>query len=419
MENLNVACVKIHPAIGVARLANNDDYFEFFEANSRKFSPAKDYMSAGSEPNPSQQRMKKQAVQFKLFAYDENNHLLGELKNILSDISIHWSANVSNRKLFNYSSKRGGNTINPISAQATATTPNGKAQLNGKNPWNGNETINLGSISGDGLFIPGKGGVTRKSSSSSIAPYPANQRSPLECTDTSCDGEISVEIFNASGNKLTIPVLPAWIVVAPSQHALTLTPVIAEEMGNNFGEFEPRMNGNQNKGWIQATSNLLGISGTIHDPTGMDTPMMETINADYNPGMEMNIGDIGRMENGIQPQNLFYPRGTGFIATNEIRIQPSNTQTGAKPGQITSGLCSTWQGDMVACLNYWTAENPKAAYRADKVKMVIYEEGKPNTSMSSPEQINEWMDFRGIVDYEMDGDDIKLNLVYDPNRPAS
>ncbi len=421
MNISDVKYFKIHPSIGVARIANNEDYFEFFSAHAKNFSPSRDYMSMGgaSDPDPGKQRIKRQAVQFTIFAYGPNNELLGKLHELFPDAQVKWSGNVGNRKLYNYSMKKGGGTIPFITAQATADRPQVHAELNGKNPWNDRELINLGIITGEGLYIPPKGGVVRKNTGSPIDPYPANANGSLESTDTSCDGQISAVILN-SGTPVTTPIIPAWVVATPGKHALTLNPVITENMRDNFGDFLPT-NNNANSDWLKATSSMLGITGPIYDPTGLDVPMMSTLNADYNPGMEVNLGSQStRIENGAVPKNFFYPRGTNHIDRNEIRVEQKAATNGAIPGQLTSGLCSTWQGDMSACLNYWTAENPNKAYSPDnQVQIVIYKEGHPDQMMSNPEEINKDMDFRGIVDYKPEGDNIRLNLVYDPNRPVT
>lgn len=416
----DVKYFKIHPAIGVARIANNEDYFEFYEAHAKNFSPASDYMSGGgsSDPDIGKLRMKRQAVQFTVFAYGSDNQLIGKVKELFPDVQLSWKANVGNRKLRNYSEKKGGALISPITAEATADSPGVHADLNGVSPWDSSTTVNLGTITGTGLFIPPKGGVTRKNSGSVIDRYPANQSGDLQCTDTSCDGQISATI-SENGAILDKPVIGAWVLATPSQHALTLTPVMAANMNDNFGSFDPQ-NNNANENWIHATKSLLQIQGSVYDPTGLDLPMMDTMNADYNPGMEINIGDLSRIENGVKPKNFFYPRNSEHINKDEIRVEIKENLNGAIPGQLTSGLCSTWQGDMSACLNYWTAENPNQAYGTNgQVETVIYKESNPKVTMSNPEEINKDMDFRGIVDYENVGDDIKLNIVYDPNRPST
>jgi len=417
MNISDVKYFKIHPSIGVARISNNDDYFEFFDALAHNFSPAENYMSKGGtdDPEPGKMRLKRQAVQFTIFAYGADGNLLGKLDQLFPDTQVEWTADVANRKLHNYSAQGGGQELPPVNAYGTARTPQEHAELTGSTPWKDHVFMNLGAITGKGLFIPAKGGVARKEPGSPIDPYPADGSGKLECTDTSCDGQISAAIW-LGNTLLDIPIIPAWIVSAPGKHALSLNPVITGKMDDDFGNFKPT-NNNANKDWLKATTSMLGITGAIYDPTGLDVPMMSTMNADYNPGMEVNLGGY-RMERGTVPKNFFYPRGTGNINQNEIRVEKQSGTMGAIPGQLTSGLCSTWQGDMVACLNYWTAENPNKAYdAAGQPKVVIYQDADPNRQMNTPEEINRSMDFRGVVDYKNDGDDIVLNLVYDPNRP--
>lgn len=420
MNISDVSYFKIHPAIGVARIANNDDYFEFFKAHAQSFLPPEDYMSEGGpgDPDPGKLRIKRQAVQFKVFAYDGNNEPIGPVEELFPDVQMKWTAMVGNRKLFNYSEKKPGfDPINPINATASADQPDAVADLNGKNPWDDSEHIYLGSITGTGLFIPGKGGVTREKPDSPIDRYPASQGGQLQTTDSTCDGVIAVEIVS-DGQPVNQSVIPAWVISAPGQHALSLTPVMAAEMANNWGSFDPS-NSNNNKNWLESTKSLLGISGDIYDPTGLDVLMMSTMNADYNPGMEVNLSNnSGRLETGTQAQNFFYPRNQDHIQENEIRVEPKDNSNGALPGQLSSGLCSTWQGDMMLCLNWWTAENPSQAYGPDgNAEIVIYKEGHPDQQMDEPEEINKYMDFRGLVQDENVGNNIKLNLTYDPNRP--
>lgn len=417
---------KIHPAIGVARIANNEDYFEFFESFAKDFKPSEDYMSVGgpNDLNPGKKRIKRQAVQFSIYAYDQNDNVIGNVKDLCPLCEIHWTADVGNRKLFNYGEKR-GKQINPIQAKGTASRPQDITDLLGQNPWEPTKKINLGAISGTGLFIPAKGGVTREKANSKIDHYPANQderandgtRIKLECTDSTCDGEISAVILK-EGVPMNQTILPAWIISAPPQHAIALTPTEAAAGGSS--PFNPR-NANNNKDWVQSTKNLLGITNpNIYDPTELDAIMMKTLNADYNPGMEINLSR-GRIENGAVPANFFYDRNTNLIKENEIRVQPNQEgNKGAIPGQLTSGLCSTWQGDMMLCLNWWTAENPSTAFGPnDQREVVIYKEGDVNTRMNEPEEINTYMDFRGIVENSEDTNPakIRLDLAYDPNRP--
>ena len=83
----DVIVIKIHPAIGIARVSKSPDYFIH-----------------GTHPPlyKSNGLMKRQAVQFRLFAYGENNVGLGELtQEVMTTLGISavWSAKVANRKI--------------------------------------------------------------------------------------------------------------------------------------------------------------------------------------------------------------------------------------------------------------------------------------------------------------------------------
>jgi hypothetical protein len=85
----------------------------------------------------------------------------------------------------------------------------------------------------------------------------------------------------------------------------------------------------------------------------MDLVMMGTINANYHPGMEICLKEAG----GValpDPASAFFPRGQNHIDRHEIRPSYASTQH----GQLTAGLCSAWQTDLTACLNWWTSTYP-------------------------------------------------------------
>ena len=74
----DVAVFKIHPAIGCARLANNDDYYEFFDyEEKRKAGQAQSlkYMTL----RDGKHWIKRQAVRFRIFAYRSDGSEIGEL----------------------------------------------------------------------------------------------------------------------------------------------------------------------------------------------------------------------------------------------------------------------------------------------------------------------------------------------------
>jgi L-Lysine epsilon oxidase N-terminal len=369
----DVAVFKIHPAIGCARLANNDDYYEFFEyQDKRKAGQAQNlkYMSV----RDGKHWIMRQAVRFRLFAYRSDGSEIGELTEaIMSQLGIAatWTASVANRKLNTWS--EGQTPV--VAAQASAAAGETK-RLEGDNPWQ-NGKVWLGEISGNGLFKPPKGGVYRKTDHTVIPPYGAH-RSDNGVQDTTCDGSISVSLAGA-GN---IPIVPACVIVAPQDHSPDVNP---EQIDND-----------KNRDFVSATRQLLNIpqnASLVGIGYAMDIAMMKTINAEYDPGMEICLDGGDALPN---PANAFYPRGQQNIDRNEIRPNYG----AAKPGQLTAGLCSAWQTDLSACLNYWTSSFPNDVEFATAPKSRILARqqfASAGPQVSNPEWLNAYIDMMDIA----------------------
>ena len=336
----DVTVFKIHPAIGCARLANNDDHYEFFEyEEKRKAGQGQDlkYMSSRNGKH----WIKRQAVRFRIFAYRADGSEIGELTEAVMGqlgITATWTASVANRKLNVWSQ---GQTP-AVEARASATAGETK-RLEGDNPWHPGKVVWLGNITGNGLFVPPKGGVYRKTQNTKIPGYDGHDQDN-GILDTTSDGSISVSLAGA-GN---LPVVPACVIVAPQDHSPDVGPAQLNPQEND---------GNHNKDFVKRTRRLLNIpenATPVGVGYGMDIAMMKTINADYNPGMEISLQNHGAAL--PNPAGAFYPRGQQNIHAGEIR--PSYETGHAKVGQLTAGLCSTWQSDLTACLNWWTSTYP-------------------------------------------------------------
>jgi hypothetical protein len=341
----DVAAFKIHPAIGCARLASNEDYYEFFDYEEKRKAGGPQSVKYMSLRNGKHWIMR-QAVRFRIFAYGTDGREIGELTgDVMTRLGLRatWTANVANRKLNTWS--QGGTPA--IEAQASATGSESK-RLEGDNPWRAGK-VWLGDITGDGTFVPPMGGAYRKTADTSIPPY-GNHKSDNGILDTTSDGSINVSLAGANN----IPVVPACVIVAPQDHS----PDVGPGQIDNF----------QNKDFVKETRTLLNIPQNASlpgDGYAMDIAMMKTMNADYNPGMEICLDGGTALPN---PADAFFPRGQNHIDANEIR--PSYAT--AKPGQLTAGLCSAWQTDLSACLNYWTSTYPdEVAYTAAPQSRVL------------------------------------------------
>ena len=375
----NVAAFKVHPAIGVARLANNEEYYEFFDYEAQRAAGQAarlQYMSL----RDGKHWMKRQAVQFKVFAYDAGGAELGELTEALMaslGLQATWQASVANRKLNNWS---GGTT--PVVAASASASGAATADLEGDNPWRDGK-VWLGTLTGRGLFLPSKGGVYRKTEDTEIPRYGAHEQDN-GVLDTTCDGSITVDLGDVGG----IPIVPACIIVAPQDHS---PDVNAAEVGGH------------NRDWVESTRALLGIDPNTQlegEGFAMDIAMMNTMNGDYNPGMEICLNATAALPD---PAAAFYPRDEESIGENEIR--PSYEADHAQHGALTAGLCSAWQTDLTACLNWWTAEYPNAVqFEQDPPERSLSREkfAEEEPRMGHPEALNAYIDMMGVGRNEED-----------------
>jgi len=84
-----IKTIKIHPAIGIARLGNSPEFFIGPEKPGDHSPPAGGYKDAACN-------LKKQAARFRLFGYDQNGVLVQEIS--AADATIQWTAHLANTK---------------------------------------------------------------------------------------------------------------------------------------------------------------------------------------------------------------------------------------------------------------------------------------------------------------------------------
>jgi hypothetical protein len=85
-----IKTIRIHPAIGIARLGNSADLFIGPEKPGDHTPPAGGYKDADCN-------LKKQAARFRLFGYDETDTLVGEIT-LANATTIQWTAHLANTK---------------------------------------------------------------------------------------------------------------------------------------------------------------------------------------------------------------------------------------------------------------------------------------------------------------------------------
>ena len=90
-----ITTIKVFPTIGIARLGNSAEFFVGPEIPGVHNPPPGGYKDAYC-------RVKRQAARFRLFAFDENGHLIienGKPKEItLADAAITWTVELANKK---------------------------------------------------------------------------------------------------------------------------------------------------------------------------------------------------------------------------------------------------------------------------------------------------------------------------------
>lgn len=328
----DVRFLKIHPAIGVARVANSETYYVF---------------GANPESYKADGLMKRQAVQFRIFAYGQNHVGLGELTGEVRDalgLTVVWSARVANRKIAKLLGTPLDGADHVIAAEASSNDDRGGTLTGGLRDFQ-EGIIPLGQITAEGLFIPPRGGLYRKTASAVPEDYPAKS---TDVADTTCDGEISVLLIGAD---VALDVVPACIIVAPQDFSPDTDESysIAQQVRDDLGMANP----------------VRRPVGTIHNRTAnaLDYEAIKSTTSDYQPGFEACLG--GNRTEVADLRSIFFAANEDpRIAPHEVRVRyrERGGDRGAVPGQLTSGLCSTWQGDFTACVGHWAEHLPLSVF---------------------------------------------------------
>src|SRR3954471_3013083 len=80
---------RIHPAIGIARIGNSDEYFIGPQVPHPAPAPPDGYRDASG-------KLKRQAAQFRIYGYDSNGEVVTELTSV--NAHIEWTVHVANKK---------------------------------------------------------------------------------------------------------------------------------------------------------------------------------------------------------------------------------------------------------------------------------------------------------------------------------
>jgi hypothetical protein len=231
MDKSRIETISIYPPIGIARVGNSPEYFLASEV-------------PGVEPDPTtisadlkvskgykdfDRRIKKQAVKFKIYAFDVDGVVLGEITNEIGE--INWHVHVANVKAAWYEfhnaldlpqagvpapyrnkaeSDRAQLAIKPSPIEITGQNVTGDEYSFNNGMFYG-EKVSLGKVETDNqgriIFIPGNGDSHSKDN---VAPTTFANNEGWH--DDTCDGVVraTVEIDGKS-----FEAIPAMVAVTP------------------------------------------------------------------------------------------------------------------------------------------------------------------------------------------------------------
>lgn len=210
--------IRIHPAIGIARLGNSEEFFVGPEYPGQRCYPAGGFKDKSG-------KIKRQAARFRLFAYDK----AGRTEEITAaDANITWYVHVANLKAIKRNPRYNpaDMAIDPKEQIVDAREPEKK--FNGKIRFTGRETkVSLGGVrmeQGGQLLVLG----SQDNSDSPFTPKRWNggegQLDFLDNPgwyDTAADGPVSAKVEFKQGGKVFEPnvVKSAWVVIGPPKYA--------------------------------------------------------------------------------------------------------------------------------------------------------------------------------------------------------
>jgi L-Lysine epsilon oxidase N-terminal len=391
----NIKKLKVHPAVGIARLsaipAQGDYYFVFGE------------LPAGGRTYKANDLMKRQAVRFRIFAYGDNNTGIEELTPNRLDalgIDVVWQARLGNRKVARITGVAG----EAFTAEGSSDANGGQvvAQLSS---FAQGQNIPLGQITPQGLFIPPQAKVIQRNQDTTRS---EGLHDP-NITDNTSDGFVTVALKDRdTGSVISIPTLEAGVWVTPQDFS-------PDVFDDEPGLFAPDPDKRTLVQFLVTGLNLQDVAPV--NPVNqtarrLDRDALKPATSDFRPGIECHPkqpSSGGGNTQAIQDfaSRLYAPSATGD--PDEIRLAPKTTAGGggALPGELTSGLCSPWQFDFIACsCDYWASQRPdllfKDASATDQVawlrkKVSDVGQAPAGGSLDSAEQIIAEVDQLGVA----------------------
>jgi hypothetical protein len=237
MDKSKINSISIYPPIGIARIGNSPEYFLASEVPGVEPDPTT-VSTDPTDPKVSKVskgykdfagRIKKQAVKFKLYAFDKDGKVLGEVTNEIAE--INWHVHVANVKAawyeFNnaldlplagvpaiYRNKSEGDrsqlAITPKAIDISGPNIDDQTHTFNDGTFYG-EKVNLGRVKTDNegrvIFVPGSGDAHSKDNLP-----PTTFANNQGWHDDTCDGVVRASVV-IDGNKFEAK--PAMVAVTP------------------------------------------------------------------------------------------------------------------------------------------------------------------------------------------------------------
>jgi L-Lysine epsilon oxidase N-terminal/L-lysine epsilon oxidase C-terminal domain/von Willebrand factor type A domain len=413
---MTITTVKVHPAIGIARIGNSPtDFFVGPEIPQDHAAPSGGYKDAAC-------RVKRQAARFRLFGYDQNGNLVKELTS--ADADITWTVELCNKKSATAArntsitgSARTGLVIAP--GARTVNGPSQSASFNTgifKLPSKPAVTVPLGEIRTDShgrLLVLGGFGTSQSPTGRTLSSFIDND----EWFDDISDGPVSATVrLHSDGSTPTV--VGAWVIAPPPKFAPPLESVVTLydrlfDLAVQHGQLQAPSTPSYTKDIYpilnraaQAAAVNQGASGHhafVHPVTnpatrtaifaklkgsGGDMPMLNSAQLTDTQQAAMSAWNSGNFSNDwagiptpattITPDGLdraalencvgmaFYPgiEAGGIAAQPIVDVtlfsEPFRLDHGqVSAGDITANMACPWQADFNACAdNWWPVPRP-------------------------------------------------------------
>ncbi|MEU0688517.1 LodA/GoxA family CTQ-dependent oxidase [Streptomyces uncialis] len=230
----DIAYVKVHPAIGVARVGNSSKFFYGPESPDEPPRPP-GFSKDGSA------MIKRQAARFRVYGYDKDGNVLGEIKHGQDNATITWTVRLANKKASWYrfalaldieDAKSIPDTDTRIARRNANTTDRSKLKITPpaqsiSGPDKTGKAFDKGRINGIAVYLgelltdaAGRLVVLGGRGKSDSFTDPRTALSDFGNNDgwydDISDGPVTAEV-TVGGRNLTAT--PAWVVVAPPNYA--------------------------------------------------------------------------------------------------------------------------------------------------------------------------------------------------------